>query len=137
MLVLDASVTLSWAFQDETTPDLDRILERVAGEGAVVPALWTYEIANGMLSAYRKGRVSAGLRSRFLGLVAQLPIEVVAGAPRPEDLVGLGERYQLTAYDAAYLALALERGVDLASVDRALVDAGRQAGLAVLPDPPG
>ena len=132
-VVLDASVTLSWAFSDETTADLDRILERVAEEGALVPPLWRYEVANGMLTAFRRGRMSASLRSRFLDLVEQLPIEVVAGAQRPEDLVRVGQQYQLSAYDAAYLELALDRGADLATVDQALAAAGRDAGLAVLP----
>lgn len=132
-LVLDASVTLSWAFSDETTDDLDRVLERVADKGAIVPALWQYEVANGMLTAFRRGRMSASLRSRFLGLLDQLPIEVVPGSQRPQDLVGVGERFHLSAYDAAYLELALDRGADLATIDQALAAAGRDAGLAVLP----
>ena len=39
-LVIDASLTVTWYFEDETTPAADAILDRVAAAGAVVPTLW-------------------------------------------------------------------------------------------------
>jgi predicted nucleic acid-binding protein len=132
-LVLDASVVLSWAFEDEATAELDRVLDLVAAEGAIVPALWSYELGNGVLTAFRRGRMSARVRSRFLELLSQLPIDVVAGTPRPADLVQHGETHDLTAYDAAYLGLALDRSADLATIDGRLAEAARRAGLTVLP----
>ena len=133
-LVLDASMALSWAFRDETTPGRDRVLERVGAEGALVPALWRYEVANGMLTAFRRGRISGGLRTRFLGLLEQLPIETVLDVPKPAELVQLAQQSELSTYDAAYLVLALERGVDLATLDAALAEAATRAGLAVAGD---
>jgi len=47
--------------------------------------------------------------------------------------MGLGEAYGLTAYDAAYLELALRRGLPLASQDVALRKAGQKAGCRLLP----
>jgi hypothetical protein len=38
-LVLDASLALSWYFEDERTPAADALLDRVADQGATVPGL--------------------------------------------------------------------------------------------------
>ena len=38
-LVLDSSVTLSWYFEDESTPASQAVLHRVASQGAVAPTL--------------------------------------------------------------------------------------------------
>jgi hypothetical protein len=50
-LVLDASVTLSWAFEDEWDALSERALRAVAEGRATVPAIWPFEIANAMAVA--------------------------------------------------------------------------------------
>ena len=50
-LVLDASTTLAWYFDDETTLETDAVLEQVARAGAVVPSLWRLEVAKGSRAA--------------------------------------------------------------------------------------
>ena len=60
-LVLDASLALAWYFHDEATPVTDAILDRVAETGAVVPALWRLELANGLQTAVRRGRNQRGV----------------------------------------------------------------------------
>ena len=50
-LVLDASVTLSWAFEDEASEYTEAALKATSREGAVVPGLWLLEVANGLLVA--------------------------------------------------------------------------------------
>jgi predicted nucleic acid-binding protein len=56
-LVLDTSLTLSWYFEDERTPAADGVLDRVVDDGAVVPALWKLEVANGLQAAIRRKRI--------------------------------------------------------------------------------
>jgi ABC-type uncharacterized transport system substrate-binding protein len=58
-LVLDASLALAWYFQDEASPATDRVLDRVAETGAVVPALWRLELANALAQRYRMPDVHA------------------------------------------------------------------------------
>jgi ABC-type uncharacterized transport system substrate-binding protein len=58
-LVLDASLALAWYFQDEASPATDRVLDRVAETGAVVPALWQLELANALAQRYRMPDVHA------------------------------------------------------------------------------
>jgi len=46
--VIDASLTLAWFFEDERTPAADSVLDEVATTGALAPALWRLEVANGL-----------------------------------------------------------------------------------------
>jgi hypothetical protein len=56
-LVIDASLTLSWYFEDERTPAADAVLDQVTNTGAVVPSLWRLETANGPQVAIRRKRI--------------------------------------------------------------------------------
>jgi predicted nucleic acid-binding protein len=48
------------------------------------------------------------------------------------DTLDLARRYSLSAYDAAYLELALRKSLPLATLDAQLNAAARQAGVPVL-----
>jgi hypothetical protein len=50
-LVLDASLTLAWYFDDEANSAVDSVLADVVRHGAFVPPLWRLEVANGFQSA--------------------------------------------------------------------------------------
>jgi predicted nucleic acid-binding protein len=43
----------------------------------------------------------------------------------------LAEEYGLSAYDAAYLELALRRGLRLATFDQQMISAARKAGIRI------
>ena len=69
MLVIDASAALEWVFTDEATAESDRLFERVAREGAMVPAIFHAELANVLLQAERRKRISRGcFRIRAAGV---------------------------------------------------------------------
>ena len=126
-LVLDASLTLGWYFEDERTKAGDAVLDKVTEEGAVVPALWRYEVANGLQTAVRRKRIDAVYRDASLAELRLLPITVDRAG---DDVVwtatlGFADRFGLTIYDAAYLELAHRRGLPLATTDRALRAAAR------------
>jgi predicted nucleic acid-binding protein len=130
-LVLDASITLAWALPDEASNYSDSILKQAASGKAWVPDLWTHEVANGLLMAQRRKRLTAAQRALFVEELLRLPIELVGAAARVvlEAQGALAERYGLTAYDAAYLDLALRKGVPLATQDKALSDAAKRSGV--------
>ncbi len=133
ILVLDASLTLSWYFEDERTSAADAILDDVAASGAVVPSLWRAEVANGLQMAIRRQRIDAVFRRRALQHLELLPIAV----DRETDTfvwsstLALADRFDLTIYDAAYLELAERRGLPLASLDKELNAAARALGVSV------
>ena len=80
--VLDASLTLAWCFEDETTPFTDAVQDalRTDSEG-LVPPIWPSEVANGVRTAERRGRLSEAQSAEFLSLLLQLPIRVVSISP--------------------------------------------------------
>ena len=133
-LVLDASLALSWYFEDERTPSADALLNSIADDGAVVPAHWRLEIANGFQTAIRRKRIDANFRDRAIAQLDCLVIVVDLETDRYAwtSTLRLADRFGLTAYDAAYLELAHRRGVPLATLDEDLSAAGLALGLRVL-----
>jgi predicted nucleic acid-binding protein len=129
--VLDASIALSWCFEDEGDDYAERVLESLNGSEATTASLWPLEMANGLLTAERRGRIEPAASSEFMHLLLSLPIVIdpVARRRSLESAVELGRRHGLTSYDAAYLELALRLEVPLATLDEALADAARREGV--------
>jgi predicted nucleic acid-binding protein len=132
--VEDASVVLAWCFEDEQNPYTESVLDRLTTETAVVPPIWPYEIVNALLIAERKGRLSPALADEFLYTLGELPITVgeLSWPNDAEALVLRGRTTGLTAYDTAYLALALRLGCPLATQDNELLRVARALGVTVL-----
>jgi predicted nucleic acid-binding protein len=130
-IVLDASMALSWCFEDEWTSESDRVLELVRANGALVPPLWDLEVANVLVVAERRGRVSRADTERLLSLLEQLPIELADGDPGVRDVTAAARDFGLTAYDACYLVIAMRTDRPLATLDAGLAAAASQAGVAL------
>jgi predicted nucleic acid-binding protein len=133
-LVLDASLTLSWYFEDERTPTTDAVLDEVVASGAVVPPLWRIEVANGFQMAIRRKRIDRNFRNRAIRHLGLLPIMV---DPQSDmyvwsDMLHLADRFGFTVYDAVYLELAQRRDLPLASLDKELNAAGQALGVPML-----
>jgi len=132
-LVIDSSAALSWCFEDEASPETDALFERVRDLGAVVPGLWHLEVANVLLQAEKRERITGGDVTMRLDLIAALPIttdsETTARAWR--EILALARAQGLTTYDAAYLELAIRRGLPLQTKDEALIGAAKRCNVTV------
>jgi len=131
VFVVDASVAMAWCFADEMSAYADRVLDRLEVEEAVAPAIWPLEIANGLRTAERRGRIDPGELLRVRVLLRSLPVRVEAIELEValSEVLEVARAHDLTAYDAAYLALAARRGLALATADDALRRACQQAGI--------
>ena len=120
--VLDNSVALAWCFEDEQTPAIMELLDRVAETGARAPLLWPLEALNGLLVAERRRRLDAARRIRLASFLRDLPValDMDTADQAWEAIAQLAERFRLTTYDAAYLELAHRRRLPLASLDQDL-----------------
>ncbi len=125
--VLDCSVAMAWCFQDEGSLYADQVLESFKTGKAIVPPLWHLEIANVLLQAERKKKLTEKDILHFLYLLEQLPIHTEEPTTLLTDLIHIGRRYSLTAYDSCYLHLALTRGLPLASLDTQLIKSAQGA----------
>jgi predicted nucleic acid-binding protein len=131
--VLDGSVTLSWAFEDEGSPYSDALLGRLPTLRAVVPQIWPLEVANALLVGERRGRLTQAQTREFVHLLDDLPI-LVDGETSEQaygEILRLARDEQLSTYDAAYLELAMRRGLPLATLDRALRRAAASVGTPI------
>lgn len=132
-IVIDASIALSWCFEDEASEETDRIGEEVATTGGLVPSLFHLEIGNALLQAERRGRITAASVTQRLELISQLPIEIdpQTAMRATREILALARAEKLTVYDAAYLELAARRGSALATRDQALATAAMKIGVPV------
>ena len=132
--MLDNSVALAWCFEDEQTPAVMALLDRVAEEGASAPLLWPLEALNGLLAAERRRRLDAGRRATLAGFLHALPIrlDTETAGQAWETTARVAEQFRLSVYDACYLELAQRRRLPLASLDRDLREAAAALGVEVL-----
>jgi len=133
-LVIDASVAAQWFVPDERSAFADAILDTISAEGAYVPALFRWEIENVLLSAERAGRIDSEDVDAALDTLRDLPIALESVGRRflSGSEVRLARYYDLTSYDAAYLALASSRRLPLATADAALSYAARDLEITVI-----
>ncbi len=129
--VLDASITLAWCFEDESSPYADYVLELLTADTALAPAIWPLEVANALCVAERRRRLLPADTVRFAELLSSLPIEV-QGTTLERALGGImqiARERSLSSYDAAYLDLAMLRGLSLATADERLATAASRLGV--------
>jgi predicted nucleic acid-binding protein len=121
-LVLDTSATLAWIYPGEQTAAIANIFDRVTASGAWVPSLWRLEIANSLEMGVRRGRIDAAFRDATLADLELLPIQTDPETEKQawRATLLLSTRHRLTVYDAAYLELAIRRGLPLATLDQEL-----------------
>jgi predicted nucleic acid-binding protein len=133
LIVVDASIALAWCLGDEEDDLAERVLVQVAADGAIAPAHWPLEVANGLLAAERRGRLEVADSDHARRLLADLQVEIV-----PIELTTAAgmildnaRSHGLSTYDAAYLDLASFRGLALATLDADLSRAAQAAGVQV------
>jgi predicted nucleic acid-binding protein len=133
--VVDASVGFAWVYEDQATPETDRLLNELATGGmAVVPAMWFLEMANVLLTAQRRHRLTPYQRKAALEHLNTLQFVVDEEAAKSAfgKTSDLAENLGLTVYDAHYLEVALRRKMPLATRDGALRQAAKRCGVEVL-----
>jgi predicted nucleic acid-binding protein len=131
-LVLDASATVSWCFEDEASVESEAFLDLLKTTAiAVVPSIWRVEVANALLMAERRKRIAAETTVAFLDVL--LKLNVIADSENDDAvwrlIVTLARDKEITAYDASYLELAIRMNVPIATNDRKLIKAAEACGV--------
>lgn len=135
--VIDASVTMPWFFADEATPFTEGLLDTLGVQALWAPTLWVLECTNVLQSAQRRRRIDAHRRAEIASELSALPVRLDPEIPDFVSLDRLAAAHGLSAYDAAYLELALRRSLVLVSLDAQLVAAAKSLGHPVLNAAPG
>lgn len=124
-VVCDTSVVLKW-FHHEGEQEVDEARALLAAHQSGLLTAWIldltlYELGNVLLRSLGWPATDVAAQLDDLSAIC------TALTPTASELrlaAHLAEKHALTFYDAAYAAAARSRGADLATADRALLDAG-------------
>ena len=133
--MLDCSAILALCFEDEDEEYAEYLLDYFTDGTAISPEIWPLEISNVLLAAVRRKRLVKAEANHFFHLLSSLPVDIIAGHSTLERygaLCELAGEHHLSAYDASYLALALERDLPLATLDRQLIEVATSVGVGIL-----
>lgn len=138
--VLDASMALAWLFLRTDSGEraqAAQALTELSSTETFAPSLWWTEVASGVLRGERAGFTSTAQTNLFLDQLsrAEIIVDPEPVTSRQADIVRLARQHGLTAYDAAYLDLAVRMRCTVATFDRKLAEAVRANGLHVYGDP--
>jgi predicted nucleic acid-binding protein len=129
--VLDASITMIWAFPDEKDATALAALRRLRAEPAHVPAVWWFEVRNVLLANERRRRIGEADTMAFLRFLSDLDIKI----DRSPDNFAIGtlcRRHRLSVYDTSYLELAVREDNPLATLDKKLAAAAKSEGIRLI-----
>jgi predicted nucleic acid-binding protein len=130
--VLDASITMAWFFKDERSDETEALFRLAIVEKIHVPVGWSAEVINTIIMGERRGRCTQSESTDFMNRLQKLDVCIDDGADTFMHLPLLCRKFRLTAYDAAYLELAIRLQLPLATSDVALRAAALGAGLPLL-----
>ncbi len=131
--VLDNSFLVSGLVPDEAHADTESLFEMFEKEKhkIYVPAVFWPEYLNVMLNALKKNRITINHLENFSAIINGFNITVYIPSNdlnwHIQKVLPLAQKYKLTAYDASYLAVALETKATLATFDKALMTAAKAA----------
>jgi predicted nucleic acid-binding protein len=132
MIVIDASTALAWAFNDDNFAD--RFADQLASERLLAPPIWRLEVVNVILRNERQRLITLEQGNRILAALNAIDVEIVdsQAAQALEQLAAFARPHQLTAYDAAYLDVALKSSATLLTLDQNLIDAAGRLGVSLM-----
>lgn len=134
--VLDASVTLAWLIDASIDPYALRVRRLLLkGQQALVPSLWQLELANGFVVAERRAILSSTETEQILQnfqAVLGSAIQMARDPISTVRVISAARTFGLTACDAAYLQLASQEQLPIATLDRGLAQAAKRAGVPLV-----
>ena len=132
LFVLDNSVSMRWLFKDGTEADLlyaEQVLEALKEGSTVVPGVWWLEVSNVIVRAEAQQLLPETQSRKFLDTLRKMAITVDSSPVEQlcEQTLQLARKFKISAYDAAYLELAIRQNIVLATLDTDLARAARQS----------
>jgi len=129
-IIIDASMACNWQLDDEKNEIANQILEEARSYCMLVPSIFWHEIRSIFISSEKRGRTT---KAEILQLLQELRALIIHEQESSSDalILSLAFQHNLSAYDAAYLALAVQESAILATNDRKLARAAITSGVEV------
>jgi predicted nucleic acid-binding protein len=129
--VVDCSVAISWLMPDESSFQASGFFAQQAEDSTLfIPPLFWYEVANVLARARRRHRLPADKSDQIIAQLSCIGLKTTSVSAA--DAIAATSHalvHNLSAYDAAYLALAITRQCGLATLDQRLMTAARSHGI--------
>ena len=119
MIAIDASIAIGLLLEDGPAEVWQALVE----DNGMVPPTFYVDIAQAILRAERRKRITSDQVMRVVETVKEVPLSL--HVPSVSLTIALARKYSLSAYDATYLALAVETELELATLDERLAAAAR------------
>lgn len=132
-IVVDSSFAIAFLVDELHSPYAQHAFETFGDAPLRAPGLICWEVANVLQMKIRRGLLGPGREGELLEAFEQMTI-VLESPPDTTVLTrvsALAAKHGLSAYDAAYLELAVHEGADLATLDGRLAQAARVEGVTV------
>ncbi|MGO4354017.1 type II toxin-antitoxin system VapC family toxin [Rhizobium sp. RAF36] len=129
--VVDTSIVCSWVLPDESSSVAAAAFVHLQTSDAIAPDLLWHEVRNVLMMARKRNRIEFDKACEGVKLLRGLSI-FTRRSSSDDMILDLAERHQLTAYDAAYLALAIESKLPLATLDKQLIAAAARENVPLL-----
>ena len=116
--ILDTGVAISW-YLPESFSSAAKRWQRLLLEGKAefyVPSLQYWEFANVLRTYVRRQALDAGTAGEIYALHLEAPI--IMTEPDRAPVMEVALKYDITAYDAVYVALSIEHQIPLLTAER-------------------
>ncbi len=126
--VVDNSVAMAWTYPKQANEYTEKLLD-VGSHGLLHTAfIWPAEFANATVTLVNRGLLIEGDASEVLAMANDFGF-IVDKPQSPESLYTVSREFGLSAYDAAYLELAIRLNLPLATRDKGLRQAAEKLNL--------
>jgi predicted nucleic acid-binding protein len=133
--VFDCSFCAALFIPDEKSELAAKIFNSLKEDDQItIPLLWWYEFTNVLNLSVKRNRLKHNEAINMINLFEDLQMKTddSHGSDYTEKIFNFSRLYQLPAYDAAYLELALRTDSILASLDEQLCEAAVKAGIEII-----
>lgn len=135
MIVLDASLVIEWLLGDQNLPSSPDLPQLLGDNRLLVPCHWPVEVANVLRTQMLSKKLTPTGLTEVLVRLDELDINIEPPASLDEigPLAVFSHLNNLTGYDGAYVQLAYQRGLPLATLDNAMRRAAATLRVSLLP----
>lgn len=117
-IVIDTSVTLAWYLNESFSKAAREWHERIMSghERCIAPSLHFLEFANALRTLTIRREIASNMARLIMEAHMDAPIEVVE--PDLREVLSTSLEYDATAYDAAFISVAIAHDATLVTAER-------------------